>query len=44
VMLTWDRDIVAGMDPSQTEESLSDEHWASEVDYHPFSKGSIGLE
>ena len=37
-------DVIAGMDASQMEESLSEAQWEGEADYHPFSKGMVDLE
>jgi len=40
------RDVVAGMDASQMDESLYEAQWqaAGEEDYHPFTKSAISLE
>lgn len=38
------RDIVAGMDASQTEESLDESKFAGDEEYHPFTNGNISLE
>lgn len=38
------RDVVAGMDASQMDESLYEAQWAEEIDYHPFSKNAVRLE
>jgi len=43
-VLAEDEDVIAGMDASQMEESLSEGKWESGSDYCPFSDGSIGLE
>jgi len=38
------RDVIAGMDASQMDESLYEAQWQGEEDYNPFSKGNIELE
>jgi hypothetical protein len=37
------RDVVAGMDASQMDESLYEAQWEGEIDYHPFGK-SVQLD
>jgi hypothetical protein len=37
-------DVIAGMDASQMEESLSERQWEGEADYHPASKGFMRLD
>jgi hypothetical protein len=36
--------MIAGMDASQMEESLSEMQWEGEADYHPFSKSFMWLD
>lgn len=43
-MLTPYRDVLAGMDASQMDESLYEAQWAGEEEYRPFAGGRIGLE
>jgi len=38
------RDVIAGMDASQMDESLYEVQWQGEEDYHPFAKGNIELQ
>lgn len=40
------RDVVAGMDESQMDESLWEAQWESvgEAEYHPFAKPAIALD
>jgi hypothetical protein len=38
------RDVIAGMDASQMDESLYEAQWTGEEDYNPISKGNIELE
>lgn len=37
LMLMSGRDVMAGMDASQMDESLYAAQWAGEEDYHPFA-------
>lgn len=37
------RDVIAGMDASQMNESLYEAQWTGEEDYQPLSKGNIEL-
>ncbi|KAK5126906.1 hypothetical protein LTR85_008264 [Meristemomyces frigidus] len=37
-VLATDKDIIAGMDASQMDESLYEAQWEDECDYHPFGK------
>jgi hypothetical protein len=38
------RDILAGMDTSQMEESLCEPDWTHDEEYSPFSNGNVSLE
>jgi len=38
------RDVIAGMDAFQMDESLYEAQWQGEEDYHAFAKGNIELE
>lgn len=38
------RDVIAGMDASQMDESLYEAQWAGEEDYHPLGKGHVELD
>ncbi|KAI9730484.1 MAG: hypothetical protein M1818_008179 [Claussenomyces sp. TS43310] len=43
-VLAEDKDIVAGMDAAQMDESLHEAEWNSEPDYYPLSHATVGLE
>jgi hypothetical protein len=38
------RDVTAGMDASQMDESLYEAQWGGEEDYKPLANGSISLD
>jgi hypothetical protein len=44
LIIVSSRDVIAGMDASQMDESLYEAQWTGEEDYHPLSKGNIELE
>lgn len=44
VLLTIHREIVAGIDAAQMEESLTESKWESEEEYHPILNGAVSLE
>lgn len=43
-VLAEDRDVMAGMDAAQCEESLYESQWEGEVDYKPIMNGNIHLD
>jgi ammonia channel protein AmtB len=43
-VLAEDKDVIAGMDASQMDESLYEAQWVGEEDYKPLENGSIALD
>jgi hypothetical protein len=43
-VLAEDKDVTAGMDASQMDESLYEAQWVGEEDYKPLPHGSIALD